>query len=77
MRPESGERPAVGAAMMDTARNRVGEFQEELRGRYFLRPVGGGREWEVSPEHTRAATDAELLSARVGVENTRSRLAPK
>nr|WP_232108320.1 hypothetical protein [Streptomyces gossypiisoli] len=72
-RPESQELPSVGTLMMDTARNKVGEFQAELRGRFLLRPVGGGYEWEVSPEFAREATDGEKLSARVGVANVRSR----
>jgi hypothetical protein len=72
-RPEEEDPPATGTFLVDTARNVVGEFQEELRGRYYLRPIGGGREWEVSPEYTRRATDAERMQAAVRDRNDRSR----
>jgi hypothetical protein len=72
-RPEEEELPAAGTVLVDTARNVVGEFQQEVRGRYYLRPIGGGREWEVSPEFTRKATDAERMHAAVRVRNDQSR----
>lgn len=69
-RPASGPRPAwlvVGALVLDTAKNLVGEVQQigpgydlgqdkpEERGKVWLRPPGGGLEWE--------AQSADLLPA--------------
>jgi hypothetical protein len=73
LRPEEEDLPATGTVLVDTARNAVGVFQVELRGRYLLRPIGGGREWETSPEYTRRATDAERMQAAVRLKNDRSR----
>lgn len=72
-RPESRELPAVGTVMVDTVRDRVGEFQGESRGRFYLRPVGGGIEWDVSPEYVREPTQGERLSAGVAAVNDRAR----
>lgn len=77
VRPESRELPDVGTLMMDTAREVVGEFQGDVRGRLYLRPIGGGREWEVSPEYVREATDEERMRARVAHENYMSRTGGK
>lgn len=73
LRPDSEELPAVGTVMVDEARDRIGEFQDELRGRFHLRPIGGGLEWDASPDHVRPATDEERMRARVRHENHRSR----
>jgi hypothetical protein len=58
-RPEAKELPTVGTVMIDVARSVIGEFRGEAGGQYCLRPLGGGREWEVSPEYVRVATDGE------------------
>lgn len=71
-RPESRELPAVGTPLMDTARDVVGEFQGVVGGRFHLRPVGGGREWAVSPEYIRTPTTGERLSAGVAAANERA-----
>ncbi|MDH6625797.1 hypothetical protein M2271_003608 [Streptomyces sp. LBL] len=71
--PEPEALPAVGTVMVDTIRGVTGEFRDALGGTFFLRPVGGGREWPVRQEHVRQATDAERLAAKVGVANARSR----
>jgi hypothetical protein len=72
-RLESRELPAAGTLMMDTARDRVGEFQWVGGGRFHLRPTDGGREWEVTPTCVREATDEERIRARVAAQNARSR----
>lgn len=46
--------PEKGVEAMDARTGRVGEVMDFTRGRVFLRPSGGGREWEVKPEHLRA-----------------------
>ena len=38
--------PGIGALMLDTRRNRVGVVMGELAGLVYLRPVGGGVEWD-------------------------------
>lgn len=62
----------VGTPLLDMVRGLVGEYRGVQHGRVRLRPVGGGREWTVSPERVRPATDAEVLSARVARTNARS-----
>lgn len=49
--------PIVGSVARDAARDEVGEVMEVQEGRIFLRPLGGGREWDAVPE------DIEQLSA--------------
>lgn len=72
-RPESREAPAVGDVMVDEARERIGEFRGAVGGKFWLRPIGGGREWEASPDVCRGATDEEKLRERVSAANERSR----
>ncbi|MEU5765048.1 hypothetical protein ABZ782_03880 [Streptomyces asoensis] len=57
-------RPEIGTLMRDTARGKFGEFRAHERGEVFLRPVGGGREWSVSPSFVRQATYAETKRLR-------------
>jgi hypothetical protein len=71
-RPEPRELPDVGTVMVDTVRHRIGEFRGTVGGSLCLRPVGGGREWEVSPDYAREATDEERLSAGVAARNALS-----
>lgn len=67
-----GELPAVGTLLMDTARDVVGEFQGVAGGRFHLRPVGGGREWAVTPDYIREPTQGERLAAGVAAANARA-----
>jgi hypothetical protein len=60
-----------GAWLMDTQRERVGQYMDYVGGRVQLRPVGGGKEWEVSPGVLRRPTAEELR--RAGVLRTNSR----
>jgi hypothetical protein len=53
------EIPPVGALLVDTTRDAIGEFRDKMGIRFYLRPIGGGREWSVSPEYVRPATPAE------------------
>lgn len=62
-RPKSRELPAVGTVMVDKDRSRIGEFRGSEGGRFQLRPIGGGREWDVSPECSREATEEERTRA--------------
>jgi hypothetical protein len=69
-RPESRELPAVGTVVMDVVRSVIGEFRGEVNGLYCLRPIGGGREWEISPEYVRPATDSERADPTVTARGT-------
>ncbi|MEV0640213.1 hypothetical protein AB0I77_35820 [Streptomyces sp. NPDC050619] len=69
-----GERPAVGAQVVDVRDGRVGEVMGHVGGKVQLRPVGGGREWDCPPESTGPAEPAEVLRARVQRLNEEGRL---
>lgn len=66
--------PARGVLLVDTSRgDRVGEFRGVAGPYWSLRPVGGGREWEVEPRFLRPALLMEQLRARTARLNARSR----
>ncbi|MFJ9030270.1 hypothetical protein ACIRQP_17450 [Streptomyces sp. NPDC102274] len=65
--------PTVGETVHDSARNRVGRVMDHVGPYIQLRPLAGGREWDADPDHLRALTRAELLSALVAEANARSR----
>jgi hypothetical protein len=48
--------------MVDNARSIIGEFRGTVGSRYSLRPIGGGREWDVDPKWARPATEEDLKS---------------
>ncbi|MYY07537.1 hypothetical protein GT204_01160 [Streptomyces sp. SID4919] len=64
-KPSAAEPPAVGTAVVDTARGQVGEVRDVQYGHVYLRPFGGGREWPAEPGFVRTATPTEVLSAQV------------
>ncbi|WP_189785269.1 hypothetical protein [Streptomyces capitiformicae] len=66
-------RPKLGDTVEDTGRKRVGKVMG-FEGPYVqLRPIGGGVEWDASPEQLRPLTVVEALSAGMAVVNARSR----
>ncbi|MBP5938174.1 hypothetical protein F3K43_20905 [Streptomyces sp. LBUM 1476] len=65
--------PEVGALLMDVTRDQVGKFRGEWAGRWALRPVKGGVEWDVEPGDVRPVTAEQRLRAEVGKANARSR----
>ncbi|MER6158618.1 hypothetical protein ABT147_24210 [Streptomyces sp. NPDC001868] len=65
--------PGVGETVHDTARDRVGQVMGHVGPYVQLRPLAGGREWDAHPNHLRALTPSELLSALVAEANARSR----
>ncbi|MDX2760736.1 hypothetical protein [Streptomyces europaeiscabiei] len=67
--------PAVGEAVHDSARDRVGRVMGHVGPYVQLRPLAGGLEWDAGPDHLRRLTRAELLSALVAEANARSRQA--
>ncbi|MGA5554614.1 hypothetical protein [Streptomyces lavendulocolor] len=73
MTGSNADLPPVGAIVLDTVRNHVGRVMG-AEGPYLqLRPLDGGREWDVEPTHLHPLTGAELLSALVAEANARSR----
>ncbi|MFD8955683.1 hypothetical protein ACFXKH_38750 [Streptomyces caelestis] len=58
--------------MMDSHRDRVGEFRGVAGPYWSLRPVGGGAEWEAEPERVRPADPMERLHAKTARANARS-----
>lgn len=47
--PETDDLPEVGALVRD-ASGRIGRLMAYTRARAWLRPPGGGREWDVEPD---------------------------
>ncbi|MGW5335320.1 hypothetical protein [Streptomyces bauhiniae] len=64
--------------MSDEEARPVGSYAQDARdgrlgGRVQLRPLGGGREWDVPPEHLGEATPADVLRERVRLLNRDAR----
>jgi hypothetical protein len=62
----------LGALVRDTERNRVGEVRALLAGRVYLRPPGGGLEWDAHPDNLEPADAHDQLSFRVRQLNLES-----
>ncbi|MFD5555019.1 hypothetical protein ACFWIA_14435 [Streptomyces sp. NPDC127068] len=52
--PTRDDPPKPGALVRDTQRDALGAFMGEVGGRWLLRPLGGGREWEAEPSQVEA-----------------------
>ncbi|GAQ55237.1 hypothetical protein [Streptomyces acidiscabies] len=65
--------PEIGTLYLDSVRGLVGEFRGTWAGRWLLRPVRGGVEWEVEPGDVRALNAEQRLRAQVREANARSR----
>ncbi|MER5769983.1 hypothetical protein [Streptomyces sp. NPDC001985] len=65
--------PDLGEVAKDTSLKKVGRVMGQVGGRYQLRPLAGGREWDVRPEHLAPAARSDVLSAWVAEINSRSR----
>jgi hypothetical protein len=48
----------------------------EIGGRVQIRPIRGGREWDVMPDNVVALSAREELRARLAVKNGNSRVGP-
>lgn len=57
------EQQPEGALVVDTERDRLGYVMGHLGRVVQLRPVTGGREWDVDPARVRRATDEERQQA--------------
>lgn len=75
MRDESGavDVPEVGAPAWDARTGRGGIVMGRVGPCVQLRPVGGGREWDVRPEDLRAVGLADLPRPSGREANRRSR----
>ncbi|MBH1937258.1 hypothetical protein I5Q34_23815 [Streptomyces sp. AV19] len=56
---------------MDTRRERVGQVMDRTGQNVWLRPPGGGREWEARAETLRLATPEERRQSGVHPQNRR------
>ncbi|WP_432068251.1 hypothetical protein [Streptomyces sp. C10-9-1] len=65
--------PAVGALVVDTRADRLGEFRGVVGPYWSLRPIGGGVEWDAEPQRVRPADPTERLHAETARVNARSR----
>ncbi|MER5207962.1 hypothetical protein [Streptomyces sp. NPDC002825] len=65
--------PEVGDLVRDTATGRVGFYVESVSGRFLIRAVQGGGEWEAEPVDVQPATPLHELRARTAEINARSR----
>ncbi|MEU9776187.1 hypothetical protein [Streptomyces sp. NPDC047968] len=65
--------PAVGALVVDTKADQLGEFRGVVGPYWSLRPVGGGAEWDAEPQRVRPADPMERLRAETARVNARSR----
>ncbi|MFF9144504.1 hypothetical protein ACWGBV_11475 [Streptomyces sp. NPDC055051] len=65
--------PEVGDLVRDTATGRVGFFVRSASGRFLIRAVHGGGEWEAEPGDVQLATPLRELRARAAEINARSR----
>ncbi|MFI9393552.1 hypothetical protein ACIG53_22050 [Streptomyces bauhiniae] len=65
--------PVVGAYAQDVRDGRLGEVMGRVGGRVQLRPLGGGREWDVPPECLGEAAPADVLRERVRLLNRDAR----
>ncbi|MFF6774624.1 hypothetical protein ACFY8W_13810 [Streptomyces sp. NPDC012637] len=65
--------PEKGDLVRDTASGRVGFYVASVAGRFLIRPVNGGGEWEADPADVQLATPMRELRARAAEINARSR----
>ncbi|GAA0487453.1 hypothetical protein ABZ951_05465 [Streptomyces sp. NPDC046215] len=65
--------PPPVSYVVDTRTGRLGQVMDRHAGYLQLRPPQGGVEWDCPPEHTRPASEAETLRARVARLNAESR----
>jgi hypothetical protein len=65
--------PAIGETAKDIKSGKLGVVKGNDGPYYQMRPLGGGREWDVNPENIREANPDEILRERVAVANRQSR----
>ncbi|MBT2505549.1 hypothetical protein J7I98_06460 [Streptomyces sp. ISL-98] len=70
--PSGKTPPELGDLVHDSGMGKVGEFRGAWAGKWLIRPVLGGTEWDAEPENVRPADQTERLSARTAQANARS-----
>ncbi|MFJ4873699.1 hypothetical protein ACIP93_00535 [Streptomyces sp. NPDC088745] len=65
--------PAPGTVVVDERDGRVGVLMGRKGPYVRLRPLAGGREWDVPPERVRTASTTERIRAGVAAANEHSR----
>ncbi|WP_171167496.1 hypothetical protein [Streptomyces sp. I05A-00742] len=55
-----------GAYVVDTRSAKLAQVMARVGPRVYVRPPGGGREWEAPPEALRLATRDEQMAAGIG-----------
>ncbi|MEU0253125.1 hypothetical protein ABZ299_11555 [Streptomyces sp. NPDC006184] len=63
--------PALRTVMVDRRTGRIGRVMGSEGPYVQLRPLNGGREWDVPPDQLRSPTPAEEMSVKVAVANGR------
>ncbi|MFF5371314.1 hypothetical protein [Streptomyces sp. NPDC013187] len=61
--------PSFEEIVKDTGSGKVGVYRGTWAGSAWLRPVGGGREWEVEATNIRQATQEERMKAQLDARN--------
>ncbi|MFD7548664.1 hypothetical protein [Streptomyces sp. NPDC059816] len=62
--PTHQDPPQPGTLVRDTQRDTLGTFMGEVGGRWLLRPLGGGLEWEAEPSQVEAMAEAVPRAVR-------------
>lgn len=65
-------KPRVGDTVRD-AKGRVGRVMGDVGGRYQLRPLNGGLEWDANGDDLTPAIQSDALSGAVAEANSLSR----
>ncbi|MGV9312848.1 hypothetical protein ACWDR0_11710 [Streptomyces sp. NPDC003691] len=68
--------PHIGETVRDVPGKRIGRVVDRTHTRYWLRPIGGGIEWDVPADELEPVTASELLAGAVAEANERSTGAP-
>ncbi|MEU8972613.1 hypothetical protein AB0D11_25635 [Streptomyces monashensis] len=64
--------PTIKEIVEDSDTGRIGEVEGHVGPNWQLRPLHGGREWDVRPEAIRQIDQAQALSAKARAANRRS-----
>lgn len=67
-------RPGIGGLAKDRATGRIGVVMGEVGGCVEMRPVRGGREWDVMRNDVESLSAREELSVRLAARNGNSRV---
>jgi hypothetical protein len=63
--------PDLGSLMVDKRTGKIGKVMGHEGPYVQLRPLQGGKEWDVPPDELRDADPSEALGAKVAMANAR------